>query len=176
MSIEEQIHQQVVKILNEWGKDLIEKVLKPAIRKRKLIASNELIDSLKAQIAQTTSAQITQTWQFAGHGRYKDMKNLKFINQPPFNEILDWVRRKGISKFRYVPGYKDANPTSIKAAVAQRRIAFGIAKGIKEKNQHRAKRWYTKNFYEQLGDLTNQLLDAMTEDSIRIFNNASKKR
>lgn len=106
------------------------------VMQRKLQASgyvltSELLDSLRHQAVVVGRDMYAEfSIGFAGYGRFKDMRQLLYEKQPPIEVMEDFVRKIGLDKFGYVPGYrKDAKfRVYIPDSRAINRIAWGIAR------------------------------------------------
>ena len=57
----------------------------------------ELYNSLKTQLQNPN----VMSFAFADYGRHIDMRNTDF-GSPPFEEIKKWVKKEGLSKFKFV--------------------------------------------------------------------------
>ena len=97
---------------------------------------------------------------FAQYGRIKDMKGpLNRTKAPPIEELEAYVKKVGLSKFSYIPGYTGRSkvlPTSDRAI---NRIAWGLARAkLRDNAQVRPKYWFAKTFYSSI----NHFIDAVT--------------
>lgn len=65
---------------------------------------------------------------FPAYMRYRDMKLLFWAKMPNVEAIQNWVEKKGVNRFAYVPGYNRSNEGALSTAPdAARRIAYGVA-------------------------------------------------
>lgn len=119
-----QLYEKLNALADDYTPVLYKK-LADSIQKKKAVNSRELLDSLSVVAKKSSNDAPTIVISFAGHGRFIEMKNLFFGKTPPIDPIKEWVESKGISKFKYIPGYEGKNftPTRDKAAS---RIAWGI--------------------------------------------------
>src|SRR5690606_11024420 len=114
-----------------------------------LVVTRELIDSLDFTINDGDPPSIDI--HFSGHGRFLEIKQLFWHKPPPYDKILQWVKKKGVAYFDFVPGYEKHGAKAIYAMdqdKAASRIAWGIMKdraGGEAVNQYgrwkRAKQW-----------------------------------
>ena len=95
---------------------------------------------------------------FKGSGRMRGQGSpFKFrTKQPPLNDILSWVKLKGIS------------------GKSQRGIAFAIARTIKQRGLERTQ-FYTKPVTEQLKKLPKELLKGFAKDMDKLISKIPKK-
>lgn len=157
----EQINEFINKELASWS-IFAEQTLRASIDKKKLRVTDELYNSIShAQQQATVAGLASVTIGFADEGRILDMKAVthkKPLSRDVIEEqILPWVIKKGISKFKKIPGYTvDSKrfPTNDEAA---RRIAWGIGQGIvKGKWVRRA--WYARKMSGLIHNLTERLV------------------
>lgn len=73
---------------------------------------------------------------FAQHGRFQDMKKLRWQNPPPPKWLAEWAMSAGVVK---APGYKD--PSSLPPFKAAQRAAFAIARAKAKRPRHRQRPW-----------------------------------
>lgn len=95
-------------ILNKLYEQLaerIEKNFKDNVLREGLVSSTDLVNSIKAGKIQVGSKMISTSVVFSALLRIKDMKSLNYSTIPPLAPLVEWVERKGLSKFSYVPGY-----------------------------------------------------------------------
>jgi len=93
---------------------------------------------------------------FQDAGRIRDMKGVTWKKLPPADAMEAYVKKIGLGKFKYVPGYK-AGRFPISQKIAMNRIAWGIAKGKQRHNKTVPKKWFAKPFYSMVYDLTENL-------------------
>jgi hypothetical protein len=163
-------------ILSAWTEFAIRK-LRENLRKKRMVFSADLEASLKFQISQANAQGLsTALLTMRDHGRFRDMRQLKYTRPAPGNPILDWVQKIGISKFRYIPGYNPAERRVRRvpvASIAMNRIAWGIAWGRFTQGKVRRKQWLNKYFYGPLvGELIDQVVAATGKNSVSIVEDA----
>lgn len=107
----------------EWAQKTANQ-LKRNIAQKKLTLTRELLDSVVFSINDGNVPSIS--FEFAEHGRFLDMKQLFWHKAPPVDVLEEWVRKHGVSKFKFVPGYEPGK--GFDDPKAARRIAWGIAK------------------------------------------------
>jgi len=89
-------------------------------------------------------------------GRIQEMKNISYRKLPPQSAIEDFVRKIGVSNFKYVPGYKPGTvPTE---NIAIRRIAWGIRHAKRRENTTKPKKWFARTFYSSLNVLIDNIV------------------
>lgn len=136
------------------------------IKRQKLIATTDLIRSLD-QDTRADLAKLVVTMQFAfeEYGKYPDIKRKRWRAQPPIDDILAWVKKKGLSAFG-----ADRNPYKRKIKTPERRyneIAWGIARSYTARSrQDRPKPWMQSTFYKGLNALQTQLATGVADASI----------
>lgn len=168
MSLEETI----ATILREYG-DEVEQLLADSARRKRLELTKELISSIKTQVIVRGANEAGMLLSFQDYGRYNDMKALTFDRHPPVDVIAEWVEKKGIEKFKKIPGYLNSRPQDPKKAAI--RIAWAIAKNRTSGNYKKRNRaWFAKTFYSTLNGLIDKLLETLTEEQIQQLQNAAK--
>jgi hypothetical protein len=112
-------------LANEWAQKAVAQ-LRKNLEKKGLTVTRELIDSLDYTLVDGDTPSIVLS--FAAHGRYIDMKELFWHKAPPVQVLEEWVRKKGVNYFDYVPGYKGRGDEVVGLPNAANRIAWAIAK------------------------------------------------
>ena len=133
--------------------------LAAAIQKQGLVLTEELLQSLRSEVVAASVRHVASMGiAFEQYGRIRDMKGINRSAAPPLAEIEDYVKKVGIDKFDYVPGYRHGQFPLTKA-VAINRIAWGIARArLRDNSQVRPKAWFAKTFYSSI----NRFIDAVT--------------
>lgn len=177
--IQERIFQNVRELLEEYGDDL-DNILRAELKKKNMVATGTLLNSLKTQIVNITGKRINQLqWRFESRGRAAELRSLTYNTSPPpitwykgKPGILQWLL-KNPDKAKYVPGLKEKRkPNGLKD---YKRIAGAMSFGKLKKRKKRRKMWYTNKIYGRLPELVNALLDGLTEEEIRMFNNLTQE-
>lgn len=149
--------------LGNWSEN-VRRVLMENVKKKRLELSGDLLNSFDYQVQKATSDTLASMHLFfEDHGRHKDMRALVYTKQPPVEAMEEFVRKVGLSKFKYVPGYNGRMPAE---NIAIKRIAWGIAKGRLKFYKHKPKRWFAKSFYGQINLLIEGLLNGYQEYAV----------
>lgn len=161
MTPTEVIHQE----LSLWAPIFVQNRL-DAARQAGLVASRELLRSMRSEV--TDALRDVQSFYFAmeGYGRILDMRRRRQGRIPPIEEIIDWIRDVGISKFR--PGFvrrRGSVPASNQQLLNQ--IAWGVAKKAVSKKRRKRRRWYAKDKESDIDDLYTRLMSALQEETLR---------
>jgi hypothetical protein len=148
--------------------------------------TGSLMDSLNADI-ETASGDISGLMKlhFTDHGRFQDMKYAYAGKMPPVSAMLEFIRKKGLANFKYVPGYPmgvmPIGTTKSKYAVSNRiaenLIAWGLAMSrVVPKNAsmtYGKRKWYAKTVFGSIDDLISLLMqrtkERTTEEIIQSF-------
>jgi hypothetical protein len=131
------------------------------IRRRNLVLSGELLQSLAGEVAgqaATSGAQLFLA--FKESGRIQDMKRVQYRKLPNIEALEAWVRKVGYTKFN-VPGYTKSRPFSQQKAIT--RIAWGIALHRFETQQHTPRKWFARPFYALITPLIDRLVTRAQE-------------
>ena len=151
-------------VLEDWSNNLTVPQLKQSIQKAGLELTDDLLNSVRVELIKAAAGELAKAnFYFRLHGRYKDMRTVyknytgtwRQSGFPPVAEIEAFIRKRGLEKFKYIPGYKMGTVPS--ESIAIRRLAWGIAIGIGKRNTIKAKKWYAKTFYSQITPLIEQL-------------------
>ena len=173
-----QINEQFVKTMDEiakaWSLDLLQKLI-ANINRKKLTNTSQLLSSL----SQETRSQLSQAVTviaigFEEYGRYWDMKNNRWSKQPPIEDILEYVKKRGIGFFG-----TDPTPNKSKPKTSQRRlneIAWGIARNRKKNIKWKSRPWFQSTFYKSLNALREELLLGWQERGIEEIKNSLSDR
>ncbi|WP_375418113.1 hypothetical protein [uncultured Hymenobacter sp.] len=135
-------------------------LLSAAIQAKGLVLSEQLLQSLRSEVVAASAQHVASMGiAFEQYGRIRDMKGLNRTKAPPIEEIEKFVRKVGLARFDYIPGYTDRSKVSPTSSMAINRIAWGIARAkLRDKSEVRPKRWFAKTFYASI----NRFIDAVT--------------
>jgi enoyl-[acyl-carrier-protein] reductase (NADH) len=165
----EKFDEQVLEVLERAGEYFaIETVniLTKSLRRQKLVNTRQLINSLSAE-NRTDVARVVHSVAFAfeQYGRYVDMKNKNWNHQPPVEEILEWIKKKGLASFG-----TDPKPNKKKPKTPERRmneIAWGIARQyVKARRPVKARSWFNRNFFKALNALQEELILGISDRTV----------
>lgn len=152
----EELAKYIEKELGDWGNN-VSLMLQENIRKNKLVISEQLVRSFEYQVRSEMSTKIQSLLiGFNDYGRMKEMRSLVFTKMPPVESIESYVEKIGVSKFKYVPGYKRGNIPS--ESIAKKRIAWGIARSKFSDYKGKPKKWFAKAFYREINHLITNLM------------------
>lgn len=71
------------------------------------------------------------TFSFPAYMKFRDMKLLFWAGLPNIEALENWVKKKGVNNFAYVPGYARENSGALSSAPdAAKRIAYGLARSM----------------------------------------------
>jgi hypothetical protein len=107
---------------------------------------------------------------FQNSGRFLDFrKSPDWQKFPPIESLAQWVLKIGLSKFKYVPGYRNSK-TPPTAQMAARRIAWGVAIHRYQLGAKRKRPWFAKLFYKKLlGQFITMMVEQTGTSSIRVI-------
>lgn len=145
--------------------------LKANAKDKKLDLTGESINSIAGRLVQVSSeGQFEVLIAFKNSARFADYrKNVSYKQLPPVDLLTQWVLDKGVSKFKYVPGYRNSNKRLVDT-VAARRIAWGVAIRRYQKGYGRKKPWFAKLMYGPLiAQLIQTSIDVIGTSSTKIF-------
>lgn len=177
-----EIGEMIEKVLSEWEAAAVIK-LNAAINKDKINLTGALLNSLRTTMKSASAAyKAALEFHFYEYGRYKDMKRVNYQGKmPPYQEVLDWVQRVGINKFKYVPGYPIGvmplgnTKSKFAGSIAEQRIAFGFIRHVQKtgyyKRKSSRKGWYNKVLWGQLDDLIDALMEGMKTQTLHLIKN-----
>ena len=163
----EELHDAVA----AWMEMAIQRLRKNAADK-KLQNTGESIQSIMGRVISGADGQFDALIDFKASARFADYrKNVQYSKLPPVELLAEWVLGKGIGKFKYIPGYKNAKVKPVDQ-VAARRIAWGVAVRRYQKGYGRKKPWFAKLMY---GPLISQLIqtsiNVIGTSSVKLFEN-----
>lgn len=139
------------------------------IKRRKIINTKRLLNSLDYDTQKDLSKLVVvMQFAFEEYGRFADIKNVRWRDQPPIDEIKAWIEKKGLQAFM-----KDPNPNKKKPKTPERRkneIAWGIARNrAKNKNRPKRKPWFQSTFYKSLNALYEEISIGVQDRSIEVM-------
>ena len=131
--------------------------LAESMRKAGVVLSGETLKSLHAEVIRASTDNVAGLLlHLKDSGRIREMRNLTWRKLAPQSEIEAFVRKVGVSSFKYVPGYKPGHiPTE---DIAVRRIAWGIRVAKRRENTTKPKKWYARTFYSSLNILVDNIV------------------
>lgn len=156
----EEYNQTVQEVLAAWCEYAI-RMLTEQLKKKKMVITADLEKSLKTEVSKIVNGGGYVSLNFNLYGRYRDMKKLTYSGPANFDEMLAWVKGKGIAAFKYIPGYDPAKRNVLRIPTtnsAMNRIAWGVAWSRYTKFKHRRKQWFNKYFY---GPVVGHLIDGL---------------
>lgn len=170
-----------------WYKQVYSK-LQAALHKQNLELTGELQNSLHGEIS-TAGADLQGQLKlyFTDYGRFQDMKFRYTGKMPPFDVMLQYVRKVGVEKFKYVPGYPmGVIPTGISQSkfgagnrIAENRIAWGLSHSrVAPKNSSKkygTRKWYAKIFWSSIDELIEMLMGRVKKMTTNEIVNSLKK-
>ncbi len=135
-------------------------LLAAAIQAKGLVLTEDLLDSLSSQVVAASAEHVVSMGVlFHQYGRIKDMKGITRTKAPPIEALEDYVKKVGLSKFEYIPGYTARSKVLPVSSRAINRIAWGLARAkLRDKDEVRPKTWFAKTFYASI----NRFIDAVT--------------
>lgn len=135
-------------------------LLAAAIQAKGLVLTSDLLDSLQTQVVQASAQHVASMGVlFEQYGRIKDMKGITRTKAPPIEALEEYVKKVGLSKFSYIPGYTDRSKVLPVSSRAINRIAWGLARAkLRDGEQGTPKTWFAKTFYKSI----NRFIDAVT--------------
>lgn len=165
--------QFINEVLEDWVISAQDR-LNNSIEKKKGKIPSSVRNRLFFQILKATKANAAKVLlKFEDEGRIVEMKNIQRDGVAISRDkhfLLEWVRKKGLSKFRRgVPGYKDGGRKLTEEQKIMR-IANAIAVSKKKGTGKKRRRviWFNKTFYDSIGDLSNRLLKEQADFAARI--------
>lgn len=147
-----QEYDKLMRDMFEDFQDFITAIIILQIQKNKLVATGKTLQTLAVELhKQGTEAFYQLEINFADNGRFQDFLKAIYRKRPKIGDdeegIIQWVKSKGISNFKYISGKKPGvipNNNS-KAAI---RLAWAIAESIKDKydgtKRNKAGGWYSQ--------------------------------
>lgn len=103
------------------------------------VLTGEMIASIRAGAVESGLGYIQASVYFDEIVRIKDMKVLNYASMPPLGPMVKYVETVGVSRFPFVPGYKDGR-RSESETINVYRIAEGLRR--KFKREPNVKRGY----------------------------------
>jgi hypothetical protein len=160
----EQLNAFINAELGNWSEN-VRTLLMENVKKKGLTLSSSLLNSFDQQVQEATQGTLAKVFfVFSDHGRHHDMRSLVYTKMPPVGELEEFVRKVGLSKFKYVPGYERGRMPA--ESIAIKRIAWGIAQSRLKSYKHKPRKWFAKSFYGQINILISSLLEGYQESLV----------
>lgn len=149
-------------ISQEWGLKAVTRLSENAKRK-KLKNTGQLIQSIDEYTRSELAAMLTViSIQFQEYGRFHDMKRNYYEGTANIDNILEWVKQKGISSFGADPRPNKKKPKTITRR--QNEIAWGIGRNRNQKRKKKA--WFQSSFFGMLNALQEELLLGIADRTV----------
>ena len=138
------------------------------IKRQKLISTGELLRSLDQETrADLSRLIVTLQFAYAEQGKFHDIPRKRWRAQPPIEDLLAWVKKKGVDSFG-----PDPNPYKRIPKTEERRaneIAWGIARSRIRRRNDRARPWQRATFVAGLNALYDELATGVADKSIEVM-------
>jgi hypothetical protein len=140
------LQTEALRIIEEMTREAVH-YFEKSVEASGIMLTDDLKNSFRSEItAASGNLLASATISFEGYGRLKDMKSLKWSRPANLDAMEEYVKKVGVDKFAYVPGYEHSSkiPTT---NIAMKRIAAGIAWHrfkISTVPNSKSKMWYTK--------------------------------
>ena len=162
----------MARILQDWAVSVVQ-VLKDKLREKQGFVPSDTIRNIQARVIAAAAEGDTSIFslQFQDSGRHVDMRRINHRRRPisqDENFILEWIKKKGLEKFKFVPGYTKQSRMDISREQQMSRIASAIiiSKGRDLRTGRRRRRlgrWYNKEFYRMVEVLIRKIVDEQGE-------------
>ena len=172
----DRLHSFIVSLANQFqreGTDLIRKNIQSA----DFVVSGDLMNSIETRIKADAAKMVYEisliTTEYASivDGRRKN------VRQAAADVLIEYVKRRGIDRFEFVPNYRDSIPD---LDVAARRIAYGLLNGPRSRGRYRSQ--YKPNviigpYRKHFRKFSDQIVGAIaTQTADKIFNELVDKK
>lgn len=158
------IREAVREVLPETVADAVAYFQK-AIAEKRVIATEDLKNDIEHIISEESEGMVGSI-SFHEYGRYRDMKNLRWAGKaPPFEQLVEWVKVKGVDNFAWIPGYESSGRVP-SDSIAARRLASTISRaigniGVVKRKYHGT--WYNENKMRLVNVTRARILNRVTE-------------
>lgn len=167
MNDKEVINKIINDVLADWLPEFVR--IRKAQAKAKLgTASGAGQNSFDHSMIKATGSQIARALLlFITYLRFADLKNKHWDAMPPIDKMEQYVRDRGVEKFRrkFTAKYKSIPSDTDKLI---NKIAWGIAIKIKQRGHLKKKRvpWYRKSANKGMGVLYGRLSEALSKETL----------
>jgi hypothetical protein len=162
-----ELQEELNMIARRYAAEFEQKV-RGELSQKKYRASGVLADSVKSVIKPATPTTAPEiTIEYEDYGDYLNKKNLIYVKMPPVEKLLEWVQA-GKFRRRFVPGYADGAIPKIDEQAQENRIAWAIAKSIKDK-KHKRRAWKRAALPKLLRQMNDELTAAWARKTEEII-------
>lgn len=153
------LDQLIEERLGQFGPEAMA-ILERSIVKAGLVTTGHMLNNLKYHLARHLGNTMNQfILSYDDYGRIVEMKFRNYNRLPPLNPLEEWVRRKGVAAFPYVPGYTEKSKKVPTEDQKINRIAWGLRVAKKNTPETRPRQWMSNHFYRLLRTHINILLE-----------------
>ena len=155
------------KFINKVARDFVQRTnreLRREYNRLKQHIPSDTLDNLRIEMVPAHGSSTLKIFlRMQDSGRHVDMRKIthdKVPIQPGNNFMLEWVRKRGRSSFRYVPGKnkkKPMNEDKELERIANAIMFSKVGKTIKGKRKRKARGWYNKTLYRNIDRFTREL-------------------
>lgn len=129
-------------------------------------ASGKGARSFEHEVIKAAASEVARVlFAFEAHMRLADMRKLNWKQQPPTQDIIDWIKQRGVGKFLAGFERKYSLPKSNTRLLNQ--IAWGIVKKKAKTNKRKRHKWYNKSKERDISRLYSRLLYALSENQLQ---------
>jgi hypothetical protein len=132
--------------------DFITAIIVLQIQKNKLVATGETLQSLAVELHKQGAVALYELQiNFADNARFQDFLKALYRKRPALGSdedgLIQWVKSKGISNFKYISGQKPGTIPNNNSKAALR-LAWAIAESLHDKydgtKRNKAGGWYSQ--------------------------------
>ncbi|WP_020531403.1 hypothetical protein [Flexithrix dorotheae] len=134
-------------------------LLAQAVKKNKLDITGELLKSISTDLVSRGEKEYHEAIiEFKAHGSFRELRTLDFTQNQSGEIFKKWVEKKGLSAFKYVPGYQK-KPARLPKESQLQRIAWAIAFSRTDGSyKHKRKKWFSKLVYSRMAKVTSEII------------------
>ena len=160
-TINNESFMEIEKVLQEFT-TYVETALKASLKAKGVFLTGATLDSLKSQvIAVAATQQLSTELSFQDSGILQQRKGYSYDKTPPIKAFEEFVSKKGLGSFQFIPGYEKS--TALNAGAQERfvkRIAWAMVFARKKNGKQKARVWFNKTYYTALNNAVADIVEA----------------
>lgn len=123
-------------------------------------------ESFNYEVRKASGSEVASAlFAFDAHLRLADMKRFKWSSLPPLEDLKEWIKAKGVSKFRNNYNGKKKLPASDTKLINM--VAWGIRTNKLKFAKRKRFRWYSKKREDHINEMYVQMLDEVAKLQIQ---------
>ncbi len=155
--IQQDLERQITASISAFEQEVIP-MLQGRLQATDQQATRHLAESLRMAVrsdAEKMMAYLTLT--YAGYGKAVESKK-SLVHTTPLDDLVQWIKDRGLAQFRYVPGYEGRSIPTIDQSA--KRMAYFMLSRQKQQRSTYAGSWLFRPFFGLWAGYRDKIVEA----------------